>query len=398
MELAYGLEVAAFSPATVGVLRALLPAAASVQNPVDTIATASGAVFGAALATALADPGVDAVLPIYVGPSVMDVRAVATEIVDAVGRAARAGGDGKPVLACFMGGRVEEAREVMARAGIPAYDFPEDAAQALGAMARFRAWLARDRADVAPAAIDDAWRARVAEAAADLPAGWVGAGPALRLLEAAGLQVAPHAVVDGGLDGGLSGPERLARAARGLGGWPVVAKLDHPDLVHKSDIGAVRLGLGDPAAVRAAAEELLAAARRTGLEPARARLLVMRQVGPGRELILGARADAAVGPVVLAGLGGVHAEVLRDVALRVPPVTDRDADDMLSGLRGAPLLVGHRGEPGVDRPAVRDAIVRLAALAEALPRLQELDVNPLLALGPGQGAVVVDARLRLGPG
>jgi acetyl coenzyme A synthetase (ADP forming)-like protein len=389
----YGLEIAPFSPTTLAVLRALLPPAASVQNPVDTMATASAATFGAALAAALADDGVDALLPIYVGPSVMDVRAVATEIVDAIGRAARAGGSGKPVLACFMGGRVEEAREVMARAGIPAYDFPEDAAQALGAMARFRAWLARDRADPGPPAVDDAWRARVAAAAADLPAGWVGAGAALGLLEAAGLHVAPHAVVDGGADG----PDRLAGAARGLGGWPVVAKLDHPDLVHKSDVGGVRLGLEDPAAVRAAGEELLASSQRAGLDPGRVRLLVMRQVEQGRELILGARVDAAVGPVVLAGLGGVHAEVLRDVALRVPPLTDRDADDMLSGLRGYPLLAGHRGEPGVDLPAVRDAVVRLAALAEALPRLLELDVNPLMALTPGHGAVVVDARLRLRP-
>lgn len=123
----------------------------------------------------------------------------------------------------------------------------------------------------------------------------------------------------------------------------------------------------------------------------------MRQVPPGRELILGARVDAAVGLVVLVGLGGVHAEVLRDVALRVPPLTARDADDMLGQLRGAALLAGHRGEPGVDRAAVRDALMRLAALAECLPRLLELDVNPLLAQPGAGGAIVVDARLRLGP-
>ncbi|MCW8139194.1 MAG: acetate--CoA ligase family protein [Planctomycetota bacterium] len=123
--------------------------------------------------------------------------------------------------------------------------------------------------------------------------------------------------------------------------------------------------------------------------PRGGRVLLQAQVQGGRELILGAR----TGPVLLVGLGGVHAEVLRDVALGVPPLTDRDAEDMLDGLRGAPLLAGYRGQPGVDRAARVDARLRRSALAEEVPRLAELDVNPLLALA--QGAVVVDARARL---
>lgn len=379
---AYGLEMATFSPQTVAAMRAVLPPEASTNNPVDTIATATAATFGACVTAALVDPGVDAVLPIYVGPSVMDVRAVAAEIVQGLERARAVGAGGKPLLACFMGGRVAEAREVLLRARVPAYDFPEDAAQALAAMARFRAWLDRPEGAAPPLAEE---RARLRALGADLPAGWLDADQAFALLEAAGLRVAPRAFA--------ATPDEAADAAARLGAWPVVLKADHPDLLHKTEAGAVRLGLSDPEAVREAARDLARRLAQHGLDPARGRLLVQAQVQGGRELILGARTDPAVGPVLLVGLGGVHAEVLRDVALGVPPLTDRDAEDMLDGLRGAPLLAGYRGQPGVDRAALVDALLRLSALAEEVPRLAELDVNPLLALA--HGAVVVDARARL---
>lgn len=384
---AYGLVMASFSPQTVAAMRAVLPAEASTQNPVDTIATASAATFGACVTAALVDPGVDAVLPIYVGPSVMDVSAVAREIASSVERARAVGAGGKPVLACFMGGRVAEAREVLLRARIPAYDFPEDAAQALAAMARFRAWLDRPEGAAPPFTAE---RARVRALAATLPAGWLTADDAFALLEAVGLRVAPRAFATTPDDAALAAG-RIADAA----GWPVVLKADHPDLLHKTELGAVVLGLRDPDAVRAAARDLTRKLAAAGLDASRGRFLVQAQVQGGRELILGAHTDPAVGPVLLVGLGGVHAEVLRDVALGIPPLTDRDADDMLAALRGAQLLTGFRGEAGVDRPALIDALLRLSVLTEEVPRLAELDVNPLLALPEGRGAIVVDARARL---
>lgn len=383
---AYGLVMATFSPQTVAAMRAALPAEASTNNPVDTIATASAQTFGACVTAALVDPGVDAVLPIYVGPSVMDVRAVAREIVSSLERARAVGAGGKPLLTCFMGGRVAEAREVLLRASIPAYDFPEDAAQALGAMARFRAWL--DRPEGSAPALREA-RARLRALAADLPRGWLPAEQAFALLEAAGLQVAPRAYAASAEEAG----QAAARVADAAGGWPVVLKADHPDLLHKTELGAVRLGLADADAVTAAARDLERRLAQHGLEAGRGRFLVQAQVQGGREVILGAHRDPAVGPVLLVGLGGIHAEVLRDVSLGVTPLTDRDAEDMLDGLRGAKLLTGYRGAAPVDRAALVDALLRLSALAEEVPALAELDVNPLLALE--RGAVVVDARVRL---
>lgn len=378
--IAYGLEMAEIGPQTRSALRALLPPSASFQNPIDTIATASPQAFGSSVAAVLADPGVDALLPIYVGPALTDVRAVAREILGAIERARGVGAGNKPVLACFMGGRADEAREVLAAADVPSYDFPEDAAQALAAMARYRRWQARPRGTVPP---PPPGLQRAAALVADAPAGWLPAAQAFALLEAIGVSVAAPARV--------RTAEEAAAAARERG-WPVVLKLDHPQLLHKSDRGAVRLGLADEDAVRAAARDMLDTIGR-GLDPGPLGLLVQRQVGPGVEVLVGANSDPSVGRVLAFGLGGVHVEVLRDVALRVLPLTDRDADELLDAIRGAPLLRGHRGAPPVDRAALRDLLLRVAALVEGCPRLAELDLNPVLALPAG--AIAVDVRARL---
>lgn len=266
----------------------------------------------------------------------------------------------------------------MQEAGIPAYDFPEDAAQALSAMAKFRAWLQREPGEVPDLGID---AAALQATVADAPAGWLDADRAYGLLEAAGIRVAGRALADT--------PAEAAAQAVVLGTWPAVLKWDAPDQVHKSDVGGVRLGLEGGPAVEAAAAAMSSAFEGSG------RFLIQEQIAGGRELILGARRDPATGPVVMVGLGGVHAEVLGDVALRVLPLTDREATSMVDDLRGAPLLAGHRGETVVDRPAVEDALLRLAQLIDACPRIAELDVNPLIARPEGQGAVAVDVRVRL---
>jgi len=377
---AYGLEMATFSSQTVEALRAVLPSAASLQNPVDAIATATAEQFGACLAAVLVDPGVDAVLPIFVTPAVTDVRAVAREVVASVARAREVGARGKPVLACFMGGRGAEARGILQAASVPTYEFPEDAAQALGAMARFRTWLDRAPGERVAVPLD---AERLTALVAGRPAGWLPAAAALDLLAAAGLPVAAAA--------SAAAPAEAAAAAAALGAPRVVLKADHPDLLHKTEAGGVRLGLEGPEAVEAAAEAMLDGLSARGVDGAG--LLVQAQAAPGRELIVGARVDPAVGPVLVFGLGGVETEVLQDVVLRVLPITDRDADDMLDGIRGAPLLRGFRGAAAVDRAAVRDVLLRVGALLEAAPRVAEVEVNPLVA-GP-EGAVAVDARIRL---
>jgi acyl-CoA synthetase (NDP forming) len=178
-------------------------------------------------------------------------------------------------------------------------------------------------------------------------------------------------------------------------GYPLVAKIVSPDVVHKSDIGGVIMGLASAKAVATAVDTLVQRAHTAG-----ARLdgiLLQREVASGLEALVGVTTDPTFGPLVVCGLGGTLVEVLHDVAFRLTPVTDLDAADMLSRLRASRLLDGYRGAPPGDREALIAVILRISALVESIPELRELDLNPVKVLPPGQGAVVVDGRMRLGP-
>jgi acyl-CoA synthetase (NDP forming) len=174
-----------------------------------------------------------------------------------------------------------------------------------------------------------------------------------------------------------------------------VAKVVSPDVVHKTDVGGVIMGLNTAGEVQYAVDTLCERMRRIN-----ARLdgiLLQREVPSGIEAFIGVTADPTFGPLVVCGLGGTLVELLHDVAFRLPPVTDRDADEMLSALRTRVLLDGYRGAPPGDRDALATLILRVSALVEHIPELLELDLNPVKVLPPGQGAIVVDGRMRIGP-
>ena len=178
-------------------------------------------------------------------------------------------------------------------------------------------------------------------------------------------------------------------------GYPLVAKAISPDVLHKSDIGGVILGLNSAAAVATAVDTLV-----ERLQQVQARLdgiLLQRQVAGGLEALVGVTTDPTFGPLVVCGLGGTLVEVLHDVAFRLPPVSDLDAAEMLATLRASRLLDGYRGAPPADRAALMAVILRVSALVESIPELRELDLNPVKVLPPGQGAIVVDGRMRIGP-
>jgi acetate---CoA ligase (ADP-forming) len=219
---------------------------------------------------------------------------------------------------------------------------------------------------------------------ADYPRGWVPFDEICELLAIAGVWIAGHRVV--------ADPDAAASAAEVLR-FPVVLKANVRGLVHKSDQGAVQLGLASAAAVREAAvamRERLAAKGFT-VES----FVVQQQIDRGVEALVGMTTDPSLGPLLVAGIGGVAVELYKDVAFRVTPVTDVDANEMLDQLRGKALFDGYRGAPPADRDALRDVILRIAALVEVMPELLELDLNPVIMLPPGQGAVAVDARLRI---
>ena len=381
---AHGLDVPELAQATRDALAAFLPPAASTRNPVDMIASASPEQFERASALLLADPDVDALLVIDVPIDRRGWDLVEPRLLAGVDEGLAASGHAKPVVACVMG-TGHEGRAHLLADRLPAFMFPEAAARALAGASRYAAW--RSMPPSPPASLPgldvDAAAARAREARAREVGGWLRPDDAFAVLADLGLPVLPYRFVTTADD--------AVGAAAEIGG-PVALKIVSADALHKSDRGGVRLRLQGESAVR---EAYMAMAQTF---PTAAGVFVQAMApADGTEVLLGVTLDPSFGPLVAFGLGGVHVEVLRDVVFRIAPLETADAAAMVAGLRGHALLEGHRGTAPRDRDAIEDALLRISRLAEALPELVELDVNPAFALPAGQGIALADVRMRLAP-
>lgn len=378
--IAAGLQVPELSPATQTALRAQLPATASVANPVDMIASAQAPQYDLVMRAVLADSAVDAVVVMFTALQTNDPGAVADAIVSA------AQGQSKPILVCMMGAAKEASVTARLRqADLPVFTFPEDAARAMAVMVRYHAERERPCSPPAPAVVGQwaAIEALCATVRAE-PRTHLTLAEAQRVLEWAGIPVHPWrevATVD-------EVPTALAHLT-----LPLVAKVSASAIVHKSDIGGVRLGLRTAAEVTTAVRDLLVLAR--ARDP-RATVVLQQQATVGTELIVGASRDPGFGPFVMCGLGGVFVEVLNDVAFGVHPLRASDADAMLRSLKAFPVLDGARGRPKTDRQVLCDLLLRLDALMTACPAIAEIDINPFFAAPVGTLAAAADARVILG--
>jgi acyl-CoA synthetase (NDP forming) len=373
-----GLDVSELSAPTQSALRAFVARDASVRNPIDLVAGASADQFERALRVLLADHMVDALLAIFVPPLVTR----AEDVARAIAAAARDAGE-KPVVACFLGrdGIPDELRGGDSARTVPSFAFPEGAARALGRLADLADWR-RQPLGVEPdlPGIDVARaRAVVEKRLADSPDGtWLDLADATEILAAFGIHV-PEARL---------APDRdaAARAADAIG-YPVVLKAGAPDLVHKSDTGGVVLDLRDPDAVTRAFDVMAAK-----LGDRMGSAIVQATASPGVETIVGVTQDASFGPLVLFGMGGVTAELLADRALSILPITDEDARRLVRALKASPLLFGYRGRPAVDVTALEDLLLRVGRLADELPEISEMDLNPVIV--STTGAIAVDVKMR----
>ena len=380
---AVGLEVPELSPRTVEALRAMLPAEASVANPVDMIASASAEQYAATLKLLGEDPRVNSIVIIFIPPLVTRPEDVAQALMGAAREV-----QGKTLLACFLGvnGIHEHLKD--GDLTIPSYAFPEDAARALGSAARYAAWRRRPEGSPWPhREVDRIATARLSAELRDREEGWLDAEAVAELLDHYGIRNVKTVVA--------ATPDEVAKVATELGG-PVAVKLASRSIVHKSDLGGVRLGLASGDEARNAAEEIRQRVEQEGLGD-QLDGYVVQQMGPGdaTELFVGMSQDPLFGPLIAVGAGGTLVELLGDVSVRITPLTDVDADEMLHSLRLYPLFEGYRGAAPLDEDAVRELLLRLSVMVEDLPHLSELDLNPVLVAPKGEGCVVVDARIRV---
>jgi len=380
-----GLELARFSPQTAQALKDKLPAAANMNNPVDVIGDARSDRYRAALSACLADPEVAGAMVILTPQSMTDIDEIAREVVSTAGSYRQ-----KPVYASFMGeADVASGIDLLQRAHIPHYILPESMAVAFATAAGFEESLkvrpepvARFE-DVDPERVRGILEAAVANGWANLPE-----VEATQVLDAYGIRVLPARV---------AGSAQEAAAAAQEVGFPVAMKVYSPDVVHKLDAGGVVLNVGDAPGAAAAYERIVASVRQAQPQARIEGVNVQKMAPAGREVILGMKRDPAFGPVVMFGLGGTFVEVFRDVAFRAVPFDAQSVRDMVREVKSYPILAGVRGGPAYDVETIEECIERLGQLALDFPQITELDVNPVIVLEAGGGAVAADARIGLAP-
>ncbi len=387
---AAGLVVQELAEPTKDHLRKFLPSSASVANPVDMIASARTDDFREASEILLGAAEVDSLIALTIHVGIADIAAISQAVGAGVQAARKHGGKDKPALTCLMD-RAHAGKPI--RAGneqLPNYAFPESAARVLGKLSHYAEWrnqplsVVPDFDDIQPRAA----RALCRRALQESGAGWLSAEDTRNVLSSFALPL-PR-----------SGICRTAEEAAGLAqdiGFPVALKLASRQIVHKSEFGGVQLNLHDETAVVKAFGEIRDRLVKENKLDAFDGVLVQPMIGGGVEVMVGVTQDPLFGPLIGFGLGGIHVEILKDVCFRVTPITDRDAAEMIQSIRGYRLLEGYRGHPPADIPAIEDLLLRVARLVEEVPEISELDLNPIIALPPGQGCLIVDARIGVAP-
>jgi acetyltransferase len=368
------LEIPPLSERAREVLREKLYPEASINNPIDVLATAGAEHFRAAMDVMMEEDQIDSLYINFVTPFFVDTDSIAREIAE-VNKEGR-----KPIICNLMTDKRQwtETSRILKGGGVPCYSFPGTAARALTALTRYGQTRSREVGEVRR--FDDVNKGK----AEDI----------LQKASATGQEILPAAEVYEILTAyGITAADwRIARdageaveAAAGMD-FPVVVKADAETIVHKSDVGGVAVDLRNSDAVRSAVEEMEARLEAEGL-----RFLVQRYLPGGMEVIIGAKAEKGLGHLIVFGIGGIYVEILEDVVFKLSPVTAIEAREMLSSIKAAPLLKGVRGERGVDEEGIVEMIQRLSQLVTELPMIQEMDLNPVIAYE--DRVFVVDARI-----
>jgi acetyltransferase len=375
-----GMTITTLGQGTATALRAKLPAAASVGNPIDVLGDADPERYEMAVNAAQDDPSVDAIIVILT-PQAMTRPA---ETARAIAKAAR--GE-KPILASFMGGAdVMPGRDELVAAGLPDYTSPERAVAALKAMCDYAAWLRRPPRIVTRFPVNRRRVERIVQRHLKTGRFQVGEADAKEILSAYGFSVPPGRPA--------TTVEECLDAAAKIG-FPVAMKIVSPDIIHKSDLGGVRLGLGSDQEVRDAFDLMMLRIRERAPKARIEGVYVEKMCARGREVILGMTRDPQFGPMLMFGLGGIFVEVMKDVTFHIAPITEAESRQMLESTRSYAVLKGVRGQRSVDLDAVATTLMRISQLVTDFPEIREMDINPFIVGEIGNESIAADARITL---
>lgn len=378
----FGLKMADLS-ASREVIAKVIPPHGSARNPVDIVGDANFNRFEKVLVEVLSNPNVGSVVTMCTPSATLDYN----ELARTIAKLSKGIGIGKTMLAALMGlAEGVENKQILSDGGIPHFMYAEPAIQTLNAMYRFSNWLSRPKGETKRLKADK----EKVKAVFDN----VKKQGRTNLLEEEGYEVltaygfpTPKSILG-------TSEDQCVKAAKEIG-LPVVMKIVSPDIVHKSDIGGVKVGLKSDDEVRIAFKTVMDNAKRYKTDAKIKGVLVQEMVKSAKETILGAKRDPLFGPLVMFGLGGIYVEVLKDVVFRLAPIEEQEAARMVESIKTIKLLKGVRGEKPSDLKAVVDSLLRLSQLVTEFPEIEEFDINPLLVLEEGKGARVVDVRIGL---
>lgn len=377
------LNLLFLSKETTNKLRSFLPPAAAVYNPIDILGDAQANRYKQALEVALEDPKVNGVL-IILTPQAMTEISQTAEIIGEISMTTQ-----KPILTTFMGEyAVKEGIDRLAKYKIPNYSYPEHAVESFRVMCDYQSRKNQ------PAFIYTSFEGekiqvrRIINQARERGYLDIGDLKAREILSAYKFEI-PNSQVAETSYTAVDLAEEI--------GYPVVMKVDSPDILHKSDVGGVRIGLKTPKEIQTAFHEILSKARKFMPQAVINGVSVQKMYSGNREVILGMARDPQFGPLIMFGLGGIYVEVLKDVSFGIAPLCRKEALSMVMEIKSYPLLKGVRGEKSVDIEAIVESLLRLSQLVMDFPEILEADINPLIMKESGQGAVAVDARFTISP-
>ncbi len=379
-----GLEVASFTTETIEFLKSNLPPAASVYNPIDALGTAQPEEYALCIEASLREENVDSVLVLLTPQAMTKPVETAQVIVDAHKKY-----PSKPIIAIFMGGNsMVYPRIVLTEGGIPVFDFPERGVHALAELYKYTVNRDNLKEEVVPVLNADKEKVvgiirRVHEDGRRVLLG----SEAHAIAEAYDIPVAKIRLA--------TSPEEAKNLAKDLG-FPVVLKIASPDIVHKSDIGGIRVGLETPEEVEKAFIEILDNARKLMPKAIIYGVDVQEMAQKGKELIVGCSRDIQFGPLVMFGAGGIYVNYLKDISFKLAPMTRRDAGALIMETKMGTVLQGVRGEAPSDIVAIEDTILRISQLVTDFKEIVELDINPAFVYEKGKGVIAVDVKITVG--
>jgi len=375
-----GLEFAQMTEQTIEKLTAALPASANCSNPIDVLGDALADRYEAALDIVLDDPNVDAVLIMLTPQAMTQAAETAKAIIEITGRK-----PDKPILACFMGAeKVAEATRILREGKIPQIGCTQSVVATIRVMTDYVRWLSRPKRVVRLFPVNRRKVETILQRHLRQGAREIAENESKEILEAYGF-VTPKGSI-------ATTAEQAAGIATQLG-FPVVLKIWSPDILHKSDMGGVQVGLKNAKEVRDAFDLMMYRIPKKMPEAHILGVLVQEMCGGGKEVILGMKRDPHFGPLMMFGMGGTMVEVLKDVAFYLAPLTAEEAKEMLVKTRTYKMLKGVRGEEGVDIDALAEGLQRLSQLVTEFSQIQELDINPYIVGPEGTTPIAVDARI-----